>query len=87
MDHDTAAHAERLLSAVKTRAAQAGVACEGVYARSSEIVPAIVDAAHERGCDLIVMATHVHGVFSDWLSLSYTKGVMARGDLPLLVVH
>lgn len=86
-DRDTAAHAEQLLGAVKARAARAGVACEAFYARNSQIVPAILDAARERGCDLIVMATHVHGAFADWLSPSYTKGVMARGDLPLLVVH
>jgi nucleotide-binding universal stress UspA family protein len=86
-DRDTAAHAERLLGAVKVRAAAAGVACDTVYARSSQIVPAILNAAQERGCDLIVMATHVHGAFTEWLTPSYTKGVMARGDLPLLVVH
>jgi nucleotide-binding universal stress UspA family protein len=86
-DRNTAAHAERLLAAVKARAAEAGVACEACYARSSQIVPAILEAARERGCDLIVMATHVHGAFTDWLSPSYTRGVMARGNLPLLVVH
>jgi nucleotide-binding universal stress UspA family protein len=86
-ERDTTAHAERLLGAVKARAAAAGVTCDAFYARNSQIVPAILDAAQERGCDLIVMATHVHGAFADWLSPSYTKGVMARGDLPLLVVH
>jgi nucleotide-binding universal stress UspA family protein len=86
-ERDTTAHAERLLDAVKARAAEAGVTCDAFYARSSQIVPAILDAAQERGCDLIVMATHVHGAFADWLSPSYTKGVMARSDLPLLVVH
>lgn len=86
-DLSTAAHAERLLALVKARAAAAGVTCDGCYARSDRIVPAILDAARACGCDLIVMATHVHGALSEWLTPSHTKGVMAHGKLPLLVVH
>ena len=86
-DRDTAAHAEELLRGAIEQAERAGVRCDGCFLRSTQIVPAILDAARERGCDLIVMATHVHGAFADWLSPSYTKGVMARGQLPLLVVH
>jgi nucleotide-binding universal stress UspA family protein len=86
-DHDTAAHAQHLLQAAITQAERAGVRCDGFYLRNTQIVPAILDAARERGCDLIVMATHVHGAFAEWLSPSHTKGVMARSDLALLVVH
>jgi nucleotide-binding universal stress UspA family protein len=86
-EHETTAHAESLLAAVKAQAAAAGVSCDACFARSDQIVPAILDTARERGCDLIVMATHVHGAWSDWLAPSYTKQVMARAPLPLLVVH
>lgn len=86
-DHETAAHAQGLLETVKAQAAAVGVRCDACFARSDQIVPAILDTARERGCDLIVMATHVHGAWSDLVSPSYTKQVMARALLPLLVVH
>jgi nucleotide-binding universal stress UspA family protein len=86
-DRQTIAHAQGLLDTVKAKAKRAGVSCDGFYAHSHEVVPAILDAARERDCDLIVMATHVHGMFADWFSRSHTKRVMARGDIPLLVVH
>jgi nucleotide-binding universal stress UspA family protein len=86
-DQRTVAHAEGLLEAVKAKAERAGVPCDGYYAHTNLVVPAILDAARERGCDLIVMATHVHGALRDWLSPSMAKGVMAHGEVPLLVVH
>lgn len=84
---DTAAHAQSLLDAVKTQAQGAGVTFNGCFSHTGQVVPAILETARERCCDLIVMATHVHGLFTDWLTPSTTKGVMARSELPLLVVH
>jgi nucleotide-binding universal stress UspA family protein len=86
-ERETARHAEQVLQAALVRLARAGVAADGCFQRSPEVVRAIVDTAHERGCDLIVMATHVQGTLSDWLTPSSTKGVLAHAGLPLLVVH
>jgi nucleotide-binding universal stress UspA family protein len=86
-DRETTTHATRILHSFESQAKEAGVPFEGMYVHSDHVVPAILDTAHERGCDLIVMATHIHGVFGELLSSSHAKGVMARGNLPVLVVH
>ena len=48
---------------------------------------AIVDAAHEYGCDLLVMATHGRGAFGELLFGSHTKTVITRSKLPVLVLR
>lgn len=86
-ERETDAHADRLLRDFEDRARSAGVAFTGCTARSGQIVDAIIAAADEHRCDLIVMATHVHGWFAEVLGASHTKGVMARTQVPLLVLH
>ena len=86
-DRETHDHAQRVLDDFRARAERAGIAFDGVYARSNRVVDSILEAAHERGCDLIVMATHVHGFLGELLSASHTKAVMARSKVPLLVLH
>ena len=86
-DREIQAHAERVFEAFGAQADRAGVPFDGFYARSNRIADAILAAAQERGCDLIVMATHVHGLFDELLAASNTKRVMARSRLPLLVLH
>jgi nucleotide-binding universal stress UspA family protein len=84
---ESAAHAEAVIESFRRLAEAAGVPFEGCFARSDQVVRAIIDAARERGCDLIVMATHVHGLLGELLATSNAKGVMARAGLPLLVLH
>ena len=67
--------------------AAAGIPFEGLYAQSNDIDAAIDAVARERGCDVIVMATHGKGRFGGRWSSSWTQRVMARCRLPLLVVH
>jgi nucleotide-binding universal stress UspA family protein len=88
-EHNRAAttHAESVLGSFQRRAAAAGVAFTGAHTQSYRIDEAIADAAREHGCDMIVMATHGRGVFSEVLFGSRTKGVMALSKLPLLVLH
>ena len=50
--------AERLLSAAATQAREAGVPCETLRATDEDPYRAIINAAAERGCDLIAMASH-----------------------------
>lgn len=76
-------HAEGVLAAFERRALEAGIPFEGLYAQSTDIDGAIDAVARQRGCDLIVMATHGPGR----LRRSWTQRVMARSPLPLLVVH
>jgi len=48
---------------------------------------AIVRAAQEFGCDMVVMVTHGRGAFGELLFGSHTKNVLARCKVPLLVLH
>ena len=86
-ERETGDHASHLLQDFERRAKEAGVAFEGCTTHTGAIVETIVTVAEERHCDLIVMATHVHGWFAEVLGTSNTKGVMARTKVPLLVLH
>jgi len=86
-DRETAIHAQRVMQSFQARAERAGVSFEGCFTRTDRVADAIVEVAAERGCDLIVMATHVHGLFGELFASSNTKRVMARCKLPLLVLH
>lgn len=81
------AHARQILDAFRARARAAGVPFDGHYVRTCAIDDAIVKAAEQFGCDLIVMATHGRGAFGELLYGSHTKAVLGRCKLPLLVLH
>jgi nucleotide-binding universal stress UspA family protein len=83
----TEAHAHESLAAFAARAAEAGVPFEGHFKRTESIDQAIIDAAEEFGCDLVVMVTHGRGALGELLFGSHTKNVISRSKLPLLVLH
>ncbi|MBK1689176.1 universal stress protein [Rubrivivax gelatinosus] len=83
----TEQHARQVLARIGERAKEQGVAYHGKFLRTDAIDEAIVDAAKEFECDLIVMATHGRGVFGELLFGSHTKNVMTRCKLPVLVLH
>jgi nucleotide-binding universal stress UspA family protein len=86
-DSRTERHAQTVLTGFAARARHAGVAFTGCFARSDRIDEAIAGAAHQHGCDLIVMATHSRGAFGSLLYKSNTKRVMSRSPVPVLVLH
>jgi nucleotide-binding universal stress UspA family protein len=86
-DARTTRHAQEVLTRFEARARDAGVSFRGHHAQSPRVEDAIVDAAQEHGCDMIVMTTHGRGMFGEFLYGAHTKGVMARSKLPLLVLH
>lgn len=86
-DRETALHAQRVMQSFQARAERAGVPFEGCFARTDRVADAIIAVAAQRGCDLIVMATHVQGLFAELFASSNTRRVMARCKLPLLVLH
>jgi nucleotide-binding universal stress UspA family protein len=65
-------------------AKQAGVPCETVQVQD---VPykAIIGAAKDRGCDLIVMASHGRGGLSAMVLGSVTNKVLTHAKTPVLV--
>jgi len=83
----TEQHAREVLARFGAKAAEQGVPFEGRFVRTDAVDDAIVSAATEYGCDLIVMATHGRGAFGELLFGSHTKNVLARSKLPLLVLH
>lgn len=83
----TDAHAHAVLDKFKAQALEAGVEFSGKFQRTDGVDDAIVKAATEFGCDLIVMVTHGRGAFGELLFGSHTKNVLSRSKLPLLVLH
>ncbi|MDP1650998.1 MAG: universal stress protein [Rubrivivax sp.] len=83
----TEAHAHEVLGQFAAQAAAQGVPFAGQFKRTERVDDAILDAAAEYGCDLIVMVTHGRGVFGELLFGSHTKTLLARTRLPLLVLH
>jgi nucleotide-binding universal stress UspA family protein len=80
-------YASQVLQRVAEAAEAAGVACkilELEHARPSE---AIVEAAEDKGCDLIVMASHGRSGVSAALLGSVTRKVLTQTKLPVLVCH
>jgi nucleotide-binding universal stress UspA family protein len=75
------------LDYVVRRATEAGVPCETVLAPPGPPWDAIIATARDRGCDLIVMASHGrHGVAARLLG-SETQRVLTHCDIPVLVVR
>lgn len=83
----TEIHAQTVLADFGAQAAAQGVAFEGHFKRTDAVDDAIVAAANEYGCDLVMMATHGRGAFGEMLFGSHTKNVMARSKLPVLVLR
>ena len=63
----------------------AGVPCECVSVRALHPHAAILVAAREKGCDLIVMASHGRKSHGAVLMGSETLKVMTLGGIPVLV--
>ena len=86
-ERDTQAHAERYLLFVAKAAKEGGVPCETLRALNDEVDEAIVDAAREQGCDLIVMASHGRRGLGKVLLGSQTQRVTTQSTIPVLVWH
>jgi len=83
----TAKVAASYLEVAKDIAAAAQVPCEAVQIEHPQPYQAIIDAAKERGCDLIVMASHGRrGVAAIVLGSETTK-VLTHSTIPVLVVR
>ena len=63
----------------------AGVECETIREIHDQAYRAIIDAAHARGCDLIVMASHGRRGISALLLGSETVKVLTHSTIPVLV--
>src|SRR5262245_19330945 len=80
-------HAGRVLTRVSEAAKAAGVACETVQVEQDQPYKAIIQSAKERGCDLIVMASHGRAGIAALVLGSVTNKVLTHTDIPVLVCH
>ncbi len=81
------AHAEKILEDVAEEARLAGVTCETLYLEEDHPYEAIIEAAKQRGCDLIVMASHGRTGIAAIVLGSVTTKVLTHTKIPVLVCH
>jgi nucleotide-binding universal stress UspA family protein len=79
------AQATTLLDAACQLARQSGIDCNSLTEISDIIHLAIIDAAHQAGCDLIFMASHGRKGISGLLLGSETQKVLTHTRIPVLV--
>jgi nucleotide-binding universal stress UspA family protein len=79
------AHAAEYLAAIEKKAEAAGVSCATAYVTSDRPYEAIIRAAEERGCDLILMASHGRSGVKGILLGSETMKVLTHSRIPVLV--
>lgn len=70
---------------IQKEASAVGVPCETLHVENDVPWRAILDAAKEKGCDLIVMASHGRTGFSAAFLGSETHKVLAQSSIPVLV--
>jgi nucleotide-binding universal stress UspA family protein len=75
------------LDRVANAAKQAGVPCETIQVHDAQPYEAIVATATDRGCDLIVMASHGRSGLSAVVLGSVTNKVLTHTKIPVLVVQ
>lgn len=79
--------ARKYLSVVEKAAVRAGVAVSCFYTDSDVPYEAIIKAARDRKCDLIVMASHGRNGLSRLMLGSQTYKVVTLSKIPVMVCH
>lgn len=79
------ASANAALAVISNAAKAANVPCETVIMRDEQPYEGIIDAAKQKGCDLIVMASHGRRGLSAVMLGSETQKVITHTDIPVLV--
>jgi nucleotide-binding universal stress UspA family protein len=84
-DESVAAAANRILWRVTETAKKIGVTCATVHVKDRHPAEGIIEAAKERGCDLIVMASHGRRGISKLLLGSQATEVVTLSPVAVLV--
>jgi nucleotide-binding universal stress UspA family protein len=77
--------AQAYLEVISKASLEAGVACDVVYERNDSPYEAIIRVAGEKGCDLIMMASHGRSGVKAILIGSETQKVLTHSKIPVLV--
>ena len=83
----TKQHAAKVLNCVANEAKTAGVPCDTVQLEHGLPYQAIITTAKDKGCDIIVMASHGRSGITAVLLGSVTNKVLTHTDIPVLVCH
>jgi nucleotide-binding universal stress UspA family protein len=78
-------HAASVLNRVAYAAKQAGVSCDTFQMEGAQPHQSIIATAQDRGCDLIVMASHGRSGLSALVLGSVTNKVLTHTKTPVLV--
>ncbi|KQQ97146.1 universal stress protein [Massilia sp. Leaf139] len=84
-EEEAARRARRILGDVEQAALEAGVPCTVVQASGDSAHEAIISTARDRGCDLILMASHGHKGIKGLLLGSETQKVLVHSAIPVMV--
>ena len=84
-ERDALARGERLVTALEEQARAAGVVSESLTLVNDHPWEGIVEAANQRDCDLIFMASHGRRGLSALLLGSETTKVLTHSKIPVLV--
>jgi nucleotide-binding universal stress UspA family protein len=79
--------AKEVLAPAARIAREAGVHCETLAVNADQPWEGVLHAAHRRGCDLIVMASHGRRGLAKALLGSETQKVLTHSRIPVLVVR
>jgi nucleotide-binding universal stress UspA family protein len=82
---DCKEHAAKFLAMIEAAAKSAGVECDTAFVIHDDPYEGILKTAAERGCDLIVMASHGRKGVKGLLTGSETQKVLAHSPIPVLV--
>jgi nucleotide-binding universal stress UspA family protein len=80
-------HVASVLDRVANAAKQAAVPCDTIHVQDVQPYEAIIATATDRGCDLIVMASHGRSGLSAMVLGSVTNKVLTHAKTPVLVVQ
>jgi nucleotide-binding universal stress UspA family protein len=84
-EEECAERAKKYLGFVRDTAAAAGVSCDTLHVVAEHPYEAIINAASERGCDLIFMASHGRRGMAALVLGSETTKVLTHSKIPVLV--
>ena len=77
--------AQRSVEEIKEAAKAAGVPCDTVVDKAVQPYKGIIQAAEERKCDAVFMASHGHRGLTGLLIGSVTQQVLTHSKVPVLV--
>jgi nucleotide-binding universal stress UspA family protein len=80
-------HAASALDRVANAAKQAGVPCDTMQVEDAQPYETIIATATDRGCDLIVMASHGRSGLSAVVLGGVTNKVLTHTKVPVLVAQ